>query len=77
MEVGGAGRKEGVCVCVGVGGGAQCCACRDPESFARGGPTLNHFFLVDDGRENLNITKRGPLLAVRETPLKWCFVAGR
>ena len=28
--------------------------CADPESFARGGPTLTTLFLVDDGRENSN-----------------------
>ena len=28
----------------------------DPESFFRGGPTLNSFFLVDEGREESNTT---------------------
>ena len=34
--------------------------CADPESFVRGGPTLNNFdnvlFLVDEGREDPNTT---------------------
>ena len=34
--------------------------CADPESFARGGPTLTTVFLVDNGREdpNTNISGR-------------------
>ena len=33
--------------------------CADPESYARGGPTLT-FFLVDEGREDQNTTIGGP-----------------
>ena len=32
--------------------------CADPESFARGGPTLTTFFLVDEGREDQYHYKR-------------------
>ena len=37
-------------------------SCADPESFIRGGPTLTFFvcYLVDEGREDPNITIRWP-----------------
>ena len=34
-------------------------ACADPETFVRGGPTLTTF-LVDERRDDPNITKSGP-----------------
>ena len=39
---------------------------RDPESFARGGPNLITFFLVDEGIEDPNIT----------IIFKWRFAGG-
>ena len=33
------------------------------KKFVRGGPTLTSFFLVDQGKEDQNITKSGPLPA--------------
>ena len=36
--------------------------CADPESYVRGGPTLT-FFVVDEGREDQNITIGGPIMA--------------
>ena len=41
-------------------------ACADPESFARGGPTLTTFFLVDE-------IKAGHHQPASETPSKWRF----
>ena len=35
------------------------------------------FFLVDQGREDQNITKSGPLLARQENLIKWCFADGQ
>ena len=32
----------------------------DPENFVRGGLTLTSFFLVNEGREDLNTTISGP-----------------
>ena len=44
-------------------------ACKDPESFAREGPTLTfHYY---EGKEDPNITKRGPSWAI-----KWRFAGG-
>ena len=37
--------------------------CADPENFVRGGPTLITFFFVDEGREDQNTIKSGPLSA--------------
>ena len=40
--------------------------CADPESFGKGGPTLTGFLgggFVDEGREDQNTTKRGPVSA--------------
>ena len=34
--------------------------CADPESFARGVPTLLTMFIFDEGREDSNSTRRGP-----------------
>ena len=34
--------------------------CADPDSFARGGPALTTFFLVDEGRKDPNTTISGP-----------------
>ena len=39
--------------------------CVDPESLIRGGVTLAMILLVDEGREDPNITISGPSLAVR------------
>ena len=53
--------------------------CADPESFARGGPTLTTGFfpfLFDKGREDTNSSKRRPSSARRETPFKWHFAGG-
>ena len=53
--------------------------CADPESFFRGGP-LNFdnvflfcffVFLVDEGREDPNTTKSGPLLIMAHRKLAW------
>ena len=51
--------------------------CADPESSVRGGPALTFFFfLVDQGREDQNITKSGPLLARQQNAIKWRFAGG-
>ena len=41
-------------------------SCADPESFARGGPTLTRFFFYES-RKDPNCTKRGPSSA-RQLP---------
>ena len=48
-------------------------SCTDPESNARGGPTLTTFFLVDEGRDDPNTTISGPTSARKQMPLKWRF----
>ena len=51
----------------------------DPESFARGGPTLTGFFVFvffDERKEDPNSTKSGPSSAPSETPFKWRFAGG-
>ena len=41
-------------------------SCADPESFARGDPTLTSFFLFFyEGEEDPNCTKSGPSLALQ------------
>ena len=41
--------------------------CADPESFARGGPTLTSFF--DEGKEDPNSTKSGPPSTHQQNPI--------
>ena len=48
----------------------------DPQSFVKGGPTLTRVFLVDQGKEDQNINKRGPLSACQQNAIKWCFTGG-
>ena len=51
--------------------------CADPESFVRGGLNLITF-LVDDGKEDSNITTNGPSSAwpTSGTPFKWLLAGG-
>ena len=44
-------------------------ACANPESFVRGGPTWQSFFLVYEGREDT----AGHHRPASETPFKWRF----
>ena len=48
----------------------QGCACADPESFVRVGPTLTTFFLFDKGRKDQNTTISGPPTA-HQTAFRW------
>ena len=41
--------------------------CADPESFAKGGPTLTIFF--DEGKEDPSSTKSGPPSARQQNPI--------
>ena len=43
-----------------------------PESFARGGPTLKTF-LVEEGTEDPNTTKSGPLSACQQNAILMVF----
>ena len=55
------------------------CVCMDPESYARGGPTLTAFFyfifflLVDEGRKDPNTSISGPSSARQQNAIKWHF----
>ena len=55
-------------------------ACADPESFARGGPTLTTVFFVfvffDEGKEDPNSTKSRPSSARQRNAIKWRFASG-
>ena len=54
-------------------------SCADPESFARGGPTLTGFFVFlffNEGNEDPNNTKCGPSLARQRNAIKWRFAGG-
>ena len=46
--------------------------CADQESFARGGPTLTFFFLVDEGRED----KLAIIAPPAKRHFKWRFAGG-
>ena len=49
--------------------------CADPESFARGGPTLTTFFSVfDEGK--VDALKTSHHRSASETPFKWRFADG-
>ena len=47
-------------------------SCADPESFARGGPTLT-LFLFDEGKEDQNPLKGSHHRPASETPFQWRF----
>ena len=47
-------------------------ACAEPETLARGGPTLTTFFLsffFDEGKEDTNSTKSGPSTARQQNAI--------
>ena len=44
-------------------------ACADPESFARGGPTLTMLFSLDEMREDPNSTKSEPSSARQQNAI--------
>ena len=48
----------------------------DPESFARGGPTLTGFFSDNDGERIQIPLKVGHHRPACETPFKWRFAGG-
>ena len=50
-------------------------ACADPESFARGSPSLTTFFFLffDEGKEYLNSTKRWPSSAHERNAIEMAF----
>ena len=50
--------------------GLICVPCADPESFARGGPTLTIFFWMQIA------LKRGHHGPASETPFEWGFAGG-
>ena len=53
-----------------------CDPCADPESFVRGGPKFdNHFFLVDEGREDPSTTINRPSSASQLISIKWWFAS--
>ena len=56
-----------------VSGFSVCKACADPESFARGGPTLTTFFLLMRGGRIQISLKAGRHRPTSETPFKWRF----
>ena len=52
--------------------------CADPESFARGGPTLTTFFQMMRERGTIQIPlKVDNYRPASETPLKWRALTGR
>ena len=52
-------------------------SCADPESSARGGPTLTMFFSSDNEGERIQIPlKVGHHRPASKMPFKWCFAGG-